>query len=180
MDTCQDYVGQKLQRGQAPREVRLDRQPWSWGRLQGRRAKHLLVSRSLTMRRALDHGCLVTGIYNLADACCPQRHERKYGRVGTVLLILPAPTYHALTLSCGALGPEAPTSRDKGHPLRCLEAVSLLSTATSNGRRSGVACRGARERKASASRELATRAREVCESARYVDERLMHQMSSPL
>ena len=37
------------------------------------------------MRRALDHGCLVTGIYNLADACCPQRHERKYGRVGTVL-----------------------------------------------------------------------------------------------
>lgn len=60
------------------------------------------------MRRALDHGCLVTGIYNLADACCPQRHERKYGRVGTVLLILPAPTYHALTLSCGALGPNVP------------------------------------------------------------------------
>lgn len=112
MDTCQDYVDQKRQRGQAPREVRLDRQPWSWGRLQGRRAKHLLVSRSLTMRRALDHGCLVTGIYNLADACCPQRHERKYGRVGTVLLILPAPTSRLDPVLWGARAKRT-TSRDE-------------------------------------------------------------------
>ena len=60
------------------------------------------------MRRALDHGCLVRGLYKFADACCPQSYERKCGGDGTALLILPAPTYHALTLSCGALGPNAP------------------------------------------------------------------------